>query len=182
MVIGNHNLTWTRPAPKGAGEALLYLDFDGVLHHENVWWHPKRGPYLKAPPQYSLFQHAPLLEELLHPYPAIRIVLSTSWARVYGCAKAAKRLPPGLRERVIGATFHSSMLKEAFADAPRGLQIWRDVQRRQPRDWIAIDDDHDDWPEACLHHFIQTNPTEGISEPAVLATLKARLEQLGCIK
>ena len=24
-------------ALKGAGELLLYLDFDGVLHHENVY-------------------------------------------------------------------------------------------------------------------------------------------------
>ena len=25
---------------------LLYLDFDGVLHPEDVLWHPKRGVYL----------------------------------------------------------------------------------------------------------------------------------------
>ena len=45
--------------PRGAGQRILYLDFDGVLHHENVMWSHKQGPHLKAPPQYRLFQHVP---------------------------------------------------------------------------------------------------------------------------
>ena len=52
---------------KGTGELVLYLDYDGVLHHENCLWHPRRGAYLVAPQRYSLFQHAPLLEEMLEP-------------------------------------------------------------------------------------------------------------------
>lgn len=52
----------------GSGEPVLYLDYDGVLIHEKVLWHPKRGAYLHAPEGHSLFQHAPLLEELLAPY------------------------------------------------------------------------------------------------------------------
>ncbi len=35
-------LTKLPKPPKGAGALVLYLDFDGVLHHENVLWHPKR--------------------------------------------------------------------------------------------------------------------------------------------
>ena len=27
----------------GHGGLLLYLDYDGVLHHENVLWHPRMG-------------------------------------------------------------------------------------------------------------------------------------------
>lgn len=34
--------------PVGRGELILYLDFDGVLHHENVLWHPRKGPYPQA--------------------------------------------------------------------------------------------------------------------------------------
>ena len=49
----------SQKAPKGAGELIVYLDFDGVLHHENCLWHPKRGPYLEAP-----------LENVDEPYPA----------------------------------------------------------------------------------------------------------------
>ena len=84
--------------PSGAGQVILYLDFDGVLHHESVYFN-KKGPYIKTNSAgwgqcpYVLFQYAPLLVELLAPYPAVKIVLSTSWARVYGCYGAVKRLP-----------------------------------------------------------------------------------------
>ncbi|WP_342747779.1 HAD domain-containing protein, partial [Thiomonas delicata] len=63
-------------------------------------WHPRKGAYLDAPEGYSLFQHAALLETLLAPYPAVRIVLSTSWVRVFSYSRAAKRLTPALRARV----------------------------------------------------------------------------------
>ncbi len=38
----------------GHGELLLYLDYDGVLHHEDVWWHARIGPYMRAPDEYKL--------------------------------------------------------------------------------------------------------------------------------
>lgn len=131
---------------KGAGELVLYLDYDGVLlHHENVLWHPRIGAYLSAPDGYVLFQHAELLEQILAPYPQVRIVLSTTWVRRYGRATAAKNLRPALRSRVIGATFHSRMDEQQFSEVPRGMQVWSDVLRRQPRDWLALDDDWLDW-------------------------------------
>ena len=68
-------------APKGAGENVLYLDYDGVLHHESCYWHARKGPYLNVPEGENnvLFRHAPLLAEMLEPYPDLKIVLSTSW-------------------------------------------------------------------------------------------------------
>jgi hypothetical protein len=162
---------------EGLGMSILYLDFDGVLHHENVLWHPRRGAYLHAPERYVLFQHVSLLEEVLAPYPDLKIVLSTSWVRTYGFSRTAKRLPLALRERTIGATFHSELrhVEQAFADMPRGLQILRDVQRRQPRDWLAVDDDLIGWPENYLHKVVGSDPYEGIRAPAVLDELERKL-------
>jgi hypothetical protein len=165
----------------GQGGLLLYLDFDGVLHHHDVWWHELVGPYMRAPEEYKLFQHLPLLETTLAPYPRVGIVLSTSWVRRYGCAKAAKQLGPRLRQRVIGATFHSRMREDLFTALPRGKQVWDDVQRRKPKDWIALDDDSNGWPSESDNKFIQTHDIDGISHPEVLARLKAALEQL-CMK
>lgn len=125
--------------PRGYGEHVLFLDFDGVLHHENVHWHPERGAYA-GPPGFQLFEHAALLERLLEPYPALRIVLSTAWVRRYGCRGTAKRLPMGLRSRVIGATWHSRMSETDFLAKPKGVQVLEDVLRRCPRKWIALDD------------------------------------------
>ena len=161
--------------PNGKDELLLYMDYDGVAHHENVWWHPRRGPYIKAGPEFTLFQHAELLVDVLEPYPEVLVVLSTSWVRQYSYSKAAKRLTPALRARVIGATFHSAMHEEGFVATPRGLQVWADVLRRQPRDWLAIDDDCLHWPAWCREKLVRTHDELGISEPRVLAELKTKL-------
>jgi hypothetical protein len=161
----------------GHGGLLLYLDFDGVLHHHDVWWHELVGPYMRAPEEFKLFQHLPLLEKVLAPYPQVRIVLSTSWVRRFGCAKAAKQLGPRLRQRVVGATFHSRMKEDLFTALPRGTQVWDDVQRRKPKDWIALDDNGDGWPHESAGKFIQTHDKDGISHPKVLEQLKAALEQ-----
>lgn len=151
-------------APKGAGELVLYLDFDGVLHHADA-------PHI-------LFQHTPLLEMLLAPYPNIKIILSTSWVRVYGCTKAANQLSPSLHARVIGATFHSAMDEHQFAQAPRGMQVWGDVLRRHPKDWIALDDDDLGWPKWCRDKYVKTNAHDGISDPLVFAEIARKLADM----
>ena len=163
---------------KGTGELLLYLDFDGVLHHENVRLHKNIGVYLDAPPGYALFQHVELLEQLLQPYPQVKIVLSTSWVRRYGCTGSAKNLRPTLRARVIAATYHSRIDAQEFYAAPRGMQVWGDVVRRKPRDWLALDDDWLQWPKWCLDKYVRTHEHEGISDPAVLAELKMKLAEM----
>lgn len=162
----------------GHGGLLLYLDFDGVVHHEDVWWHPNVGPYLRAPDEYKLFQHIALLEQLLAPYPNLRIILSTTWVRRYGCSKTAKNLGPRLRQRVIGATFHSRMNEDAFAETPRGQQVWTDVQRRKPLDWLALDDCDEGWPAESAGKFIKTHQHEGISDATVLAQIRQKLSDM----
>ena len=151
---------------KGAGELVIYIDYDGVLHHENVLWHPRIGAYLSAPKEYVLFQHTQPLEQMLEPYPEIRIVLSTSWVRRYECTKSAKNLPPSLRERVVRATFHRRMNKEGFAAAPRGMQVWSDVLRRKPRAWLALDDDSLNWPAWCRENYpALTSMSASVTQP-----------------
>jgi hypothetical protein len=168
--------------PAGEDALVLYLDFDGVLHHENVLWHPRKGVYMDAP-GHELFEHAQLLEEVLMPYPQVRIVLSTSWVRQYGFTGTAKRLPPAVRARAIGATFHSRLrtagIEYSFAMLPRGLQVVSDAVKRKPFDWLALDDDYRDWPVGSLDKLVRTDPQQGISAPAVLAELREKLARLG---
>lgn len=165
--------------PRGRGEAVLYLDYDGVLHPEDVWWHPARGPYIRTPSGHTLFENAELLEDVLLPYPEVRLVLSTTWVRRYGLHQTAKHLRPSLRERVIGATFHSRMDRDVFIACPRGVQVWQDVLRRKPRAWIAVDDDHLDWPAWCSDKLVASHEVLGIREPGVLQALKGKLRTLG---
>lgn len=163
--------------PKGQGEPVLYLDFDGVLHHENVLWHPRKGVYAGAP-GFVLFEHAPVLEELLMPYPAVRIVLSTSWVRSYGCYGAAKRLPASLRTRVIGATFHSQMDERLFLSSSRGQQVVADVHRRCPSAWLALDDTDQGWIPAVRGNVVIIDERLGISEPGMPERIQAALNRI----
>lgn len=163
---------------RGTGGLILYLDFDGVLHHENCLWHPKIGAYLSAPEGYVLFQHAELLEQLLAPYPQVRIVLSTTWVHRYSCSKAAKNLRPALRTRVIGATYHANMREHEFTALPRGLQVYSDVAKRKPSGWLALDDVDEGWPEYARRHYVRTHEREGISDPGVQAELRIKLERM----
>lgn len=165
-------------ALRGRGELVVYLDYDGVLHHEHVVRHPRHGIYLSAPREFTLFQHAALLEALLQPYPDVRIVLSTSWVRVLGYSRAVKRLPPGLQKRVIGATYHSNMHETAFTMLPRGIQVLDDVARRAPRDWLALDDDGSGWPKMHEHRVVLTDERLGLSAPGLPDLFASKLRAL----
>lgn len=159
---------------RGQGGVVLYLDFDGVLHHEDVWFHPRRGAYVNTP-GYALFEHTHLLEDVLASFPEVRIVLSTSWVRVRRYSRAVKRLSPSLQVRVIGATFHTRMNRSDFEALPRGVQILNDVVRRNPIHWVALDDDAEGWVPEYLEQLIHCDSVLGISAPGVLDALKERL-------
>lgn len=61
------------------------------------------------------------------------------------------------------------------ADIQHGLQILRDVQRRQPRDWLSIDDDVIGWEGGYMHKVVQSDPYEGISAPAMCGAERLEL-------
>lgn len=156
---------------------VLYLDFDGVLHDQEVYFHPRRGIYIDTPNR-MLFEWMPILDELLKPHPDVRIVLSTSWVRIRSFDFARKQLSPTLQERVIGATFHHRyMRRESFALLPRGEQIAEDVFRRGPQSWFAVDDDAMYWPEWCRDNLIKADGAYGISAPKIQDAIRIMLER-----
>ncbi len=157
---------------------VLYLDFDGVLHHEEVYWAPKRGVYMKEP-GHALFEWMPLLEAALGAHPEVGIVLSTSWVRAKGYNYALRRLSEPLQRRVVGATFHRRWHEShEFQAASRGLQVWSDVLRRQPAGWVALDDDDFGWPAWCRNSLVRTEGALGLSEPRVQDELAQALQAL----
>ena len=157
---------------------ILYLDYNGVLHDGMVIRNRKRGMYITTPER-SFFEWMPILEELLAPYPDVKIVLSTSWVRALGFDATRQELSESLRARVVGSTFHHpKLLQSEFDLMPRGMQIWNDVTLRKPDSWFAIDDDTFGWPAAHRDRLIETKGNVGLSDPAtkdavrkILATL-----------
>lgn len=165
--------SWPRPRVQRA--SVLYLDFDGVLHPEDVWVRPKGRPYVRTPLGHQPFELASLLAELLEPYPNVRIVLSTSWVLRYGFGRTVKFLPPSLASRCVGATFHGEMNRNWFEQLTRGAQVLGDVRRRLPASWLALDDSNEGW--GCLddRSVVITDPIQGIAAPSVLPRLTRAL-------
>lgn len=168
---------------------VLYLDFDGVLHHDAVYRHPRRGTYIdqNQAPGRRLFQWAGILEEALERHADVKIVLSTTWVQVLGYSRAVKRLPPALQGRVIGATYHSvyssALAIEPYgaygvtSNVPRGEQVLRDVKRRRPAAWVAVDDTDEGWTTESRDHLVLCRSSLGLSDGQTQRGLVGALER-----
>lgn len=162
--------------------SILYLDFDGVLHPQDVFYNREGRIYLSEEYRaqgHQLFESSSFLAEALQPYPGMDIVLSTSWSKVLGCERAARFLPPALSDRVVGCTFDPSTTSAATFDAmPRGFQVLADALRRGCERWLALDDDGHNWPKWELEKLVQTRPALGLRDPNVRELLKLKLSIL----
>lgn len=161
--------------PPGFGQRILYLDFDGVLHPADVYAEPGSPPVLSAAASaagHALFEHAETLAAILEPFPAVQIVLATSWARGFGHTFASSKLPEAVRARVCGAVFDAERHGRGFASMPRGYQVLDDVKHRRPSDWVALDDEAKDWPEEHIHRLINTDPVMGLGHLDVQRNLQ----------
>ncbi len=154
---------------------VCYCDFDGVTHFDSVYASSNRGIHM-AELGHELFEWAPILEWLLQPFPEVAIVLSTSWVRVRSLEFAKVQLSPSLQARVIGATFDNRVTQKLEFDLmPRGMQVWRDVERRKPEKWFAIDNDDRGWPAWCRDHLIKTDDRLGLSDLGVQDAIRKML-------
>lgn len=156
-------------------DPILYLDFDGVLHPADVRVLPADGHprvYVRGhPTDRPLFEHLPLLEQLLKPYPQLRIILATSWVREFGYEYALEKLTPSLQERVIGATLYPA--------PARYYCIQIDAEERGLTRWLALDDDLNMWPEAELCKVVApTDRSLGLAQPGIAEQLSAALAEL----
>lgn len=168
-----------------SADVVLYLDLDGVVQHESVLFHPKRGIYMSPvlAPGRLLFEWVHYLEALLEGFPPVALVLSSSWCVHPGYSKTLKRLPVSLRARFIGGTYHSRVhgvdpwMLADFRQMPRGMQVWEDVQRRKPRQWLALDDDPQGWPEWARDNLIECEGSIGLSSERVRRELQEKLNR-----
>ncbi len=149
---------------------ILFLDFDGVLHPDQVSNDRRLGVILRCD-GHNLFEHSELLVTMLRPHPEVKIVLSTSWVKVLGFNQAKDRLPRELQERIVGATYSESMA-EYFSGLSRYEQIIDHVVENGLTDWIAVDDDGTGWPEDQSHRLVMTDEWIGIGDSAAQEKLR----------
>lgn len=160
-------------------QKVLYLDFDGVLHNHDVWVGFRGQPQVKVG---WLFQYAELLERALTPYPDVKIVLCTSWVPEVSYINAVGRLRDALAKRCIGATWHSYMRKindddyyEVYDGLTRFGQIYKDLHRRRPFQFLALDDDAIGWPVSERSWLVESDHVLALGNSNVLYDLEVKL-------
>jgi Swiss Army Knife RNA repair-like protein len=146
--------------------------------HPDAVYRTRRGIVVRGHGETRLFAWAPVLEAALRPHPEVRIVLSTSWVRVLGYTQARERLPAALRNRVMGASWHSRMDQRAWEAMTRFEQIHGYVRRHALTRWLALDNDAMGWPGSMRRHLVLTDDDKGLSAAAVQSELAAKLEAL----
>lgn len=155
-------------------EPILFLDFDGPLHPDEVY--RVHGKIILRADGMSMFEYAPALTSLLEPWPEVRIVLSTSWVRVLGFNYAKGNLPPDMQHRVIGATWHSKMDQRWWQTLTRFQQIAAYVRRHELTSWVALDNDDEGWHESMRSRLVHVDNWLGLSDRLAQAKLAAALE------
>ncbi|WP_147483693.1 HAD domain-containing protein [Burkholderia pseudomallei] len=80
----------------------LFVDYDGTLHRGHAVLDADGNVLLDS--GQPLFEYAPLLAEMLEPYPDVQIVLTTSWLDTLSLDQVVSYLPGALSRRVVDTT------------------------------------------------------------------------------
>jgi hypothetical protein len=146
---------------------VLFLDFDGVLHADDE---PALDDNFRLIQNPNLFMWCPVLEQILAPFPEVRIVVSSDWRRLFDDAALIELLGP------LGARFAGVV--EGYGPT-RAAEILAEVQRRSITHWLALDD-HPSVVEAAREdpRFIATSGRTGVASAGVQQALRQALEAL----
>lgn len=134
---------------------ILFLDFDGVLHPD-----PCSDPA-------RLFENAPRLARVLTGFPALGVVLSSSWRTRYSLSALLEPLPEPLRQRVLGLTPHGGDLPAAVSRAPYRRQVecehWLHCHGMAGGPWWALDDRPESFMPYC-ENLIECDRQRGFDD------------------
>lgn len=146
---------------------ILFLDFDGVLHHIDEAAIDEDFNFVSNP---NLFKWAPLLAEIIAPYPGLRIIVSSDWRRLFDDDALKTFLGP-LAERFTGVV-------ETYGPT-RAAEVVIEADRRGIVRWLALDD-HASVVKAAPKdaRFVVCDSTTGIAGTAAQTDLRTKLAAL----
>lgn len=142
----------------------LYLDYDGVLHPDEVYRRKDGSIFVKNVPnmEASLFMWAEPLGQCLEGRD-LQIVLATSWVKVLGFKRASSYLPESLSSKIVGSTYHSSQ-RQDWDQYSRYQQIQKHATRHSVLNWLALDNDIELWSDLALANLCACDDVTGISK------------------
>ena len=118
----------------------LFVDYDGTLHAGHALLDTTTSEVTLDSGR-PLLEYAPLLAEMLEPYPAVEIVLTTSWLQKLPFDQVLSYLPQELGRRVVGTTLGiKPRLSYVLNGSERTYVITSYVYGKGLKNWMAIDD------------------------------------------
>lgn len=115
---------------------LLFLDFDGVLHHNAL--------------DNGLFIRVPLLEQWLERWPGVDVAISSSWRTAHSQEELVEMLGPAIGGRVVGCTPVPPRDEVGKVYVPVGaprryerqseIEAWLASSWHPDRPWVALGD------------------------------------------
>jgi hypothetical protein len=161
----------------------LFVDFDGTLHPGDALI--DENGHITLDSGSPLLEFAPLLVEMLEPYPTVEIVLTTSWLQKLPVDKVISYLPPELARRVVGTTRDiKPRLSDVLNGTERTYVISSYAYGRRLKNWLAIDDavhgayQFGSVPGQLVEHFLLLDSGRGISEVNAQQRIRAWLVEL----
>jgi hypothetical protein len=115
---------------------VIFLDIDGVMHSvDHV-----QANYTNAGIEYSgerLFEHLPILGQILHQFPDVSVIISSSWRNIYSLQEL-QRFFGDWSHRVIGTT--SNIDSSSSLPGNRFQECLAIAERLGVSDWVMVDD------------------------------------------
>lgn len=153
----------------------IYLNFDGVLHPDQVLYEEGCAPSMLLR-EHSALEYADLLVAALDTHPDAAIVLNTWWTFYIGLDACKELLPTPLAARVIGCTVqHASTYDEAPV---RYHEAARYIARRRQRALVIVDHGNARYPRKWNPFLLLLDPFEGLSNQAACRSLERRIRTL----
>ncbi|MCA8229565.1 HAD domain-containing protein [Burkholderia vietnamiensis] len=117
----------------------LFVDYDGPLHRGHAVLDAGGNVLLDS--GQPLFEYAPLLAEMLEPYPNVQLVLTTSWLDTLPLDQVVSYLPAALARRVVGTTRGIKVRFGYLMDGSARTYVIRSyVFEKRLKNWLALDD------------------------------------------
>ncbi|MFM0367063.1 HAD domain-containing protein [Paraburkholderia sediminicola] len=151
----------------------IYLNFDGVLHPDQVFYETGCMPSLLAL-EHSALEHAELLATTLERYVDVQIVLNTWWTFYLGLDACKDLLPSSLAARVIGSTVQHASTYDAIP--VRFREAERYIARQPTRGCLVLDHSNARYRREFLPHLLLLEPDEGLGNRSARRTLERRLD------
>lgn len=174
---------------------VIYLGISGTLHPSESLYQLLHGctPWTDG---HAKYEAAPVLERSLKPWPAARIVLTSTQPWSIGLAAVLDKLGPTLATRVDGFTYEDLTSKAVREFTTRSgttrrltrsdSDYWRmnksdivaaHVNWLRPARWIAVDDESILWPKDVRQdRLVLTDGCKGLLDPVARDRLLTVLE------